>query len=168
MASALAGWDGGMGGFFSAPAASAGVNGPAAMNYGGTRGTTGGQFAQGSPLSSMLQKFDLPTILAQILQAGPQPDQAQLTSSMSDIANQETVAKNDLRNRFSGMGRPLSSTEFASSESQLADTFARARDSARANATKSGLSTYQTQLNPLVALLNSAQSYWPPPQSTAY
>jgi hypothetical protein len=162
-------WGGG--GYYNAGASKAGVYGPSAMGYNPQTGSgaypnqgqggAAGYAPMGSPLQAILGKVDLPTMLAQILQAGPQQDQVQLSSALSDIGSQEDVAKTDFRNRFAGMGRPISSTEFTSGEQQLVNSFSRARDAARANASRSGLQSYQAQLNPLVQLLMSSQAYWP-------
>ena len=154
-------YEGGMGGYANAAAGKAGVWGPAAMSYNPSQGMAPGAGLVGSPLEKILGKVDLPTMLAQILQAGPQQDQTQLTSALSDIGAQEETAKADFRNKFSGLGRPISSTEFTSGEQQIANSFSRARDAARANASRSGLQGYSSQINPLVQLLMSSQSYWP-------
>lgn len=120
---------------------------PANSAYGGFSGL-GGQ-----AMGKLAGNFDIASALTQILQQGIKPDQAMLDASMTDLGAQETTAKNDLRNRFSGLGRSLLSSEFASQEQQLLDTFGRARTSARANAQRAGLSNYQAQVSPLLTLL---------------
>lgn len=144
----------GMGGYYNANAAKAGVYGPAAMYY--TPGAGGG--GGGSPSFGGL---DLNSMLAQILQQGPGSDSALLESSLADIDAQQSESTNQLKNRFSGAGRPLSSTEYGSQESQLTNSFARARSAARANASQAGLQRYTTQLNPLLTILKMMQTEGP-------
>jgi hypothetical protein len=91
--------------------------------------------------------------LAKILEAGPQPDQTLLDSTLGDINAQQVNSTNTLKNRFSGAGRPLSSTEYGSQETQLTDAFNRSRTAARANANTAGLANYAATTNPLLAAL---------------
>jgi len=134
----------------------------------GTPGFSAG--AAGAKLDPTL----LQSMLAQILQQGPNMDALNvggggggdggLASSLGDIQSQEDRARTSLKSRFSGMGRPLSSTEYTSQEAELIDTFRRARDSARANSARIGmaqqqgsagvgLNQYQAQVNPLITVL---------------
>src|SRR3990170_2911771 len=109
----------------------------------------GGGGGGGSPWSGSgggnlnMGGFDVTNALVQILQQGPKASQEEL---------------NALIDRFSGMGRPLSSTEYSSQEQQLVDAFSRARQAAQATASKTGLAQYQSQLNPLLMLLRLFQS----------
>ena len=147
----------GLGGYMNPRAARAGIQGPAAMNYQET-----------SPVASIFRGMsgagpggagiNLQTMLTQLLQAGPQMDQSYLTSTMDDLAAQESRSRKDLQNRFSGLGRPLASSEYGSQEAELLDVFNRARGSARTNASRAGLDTYNAQANPLLKLLQLAQS----------
>jgi len=151
------GWDptsgiyGGLGGYYNPSAAKAGVGGPAAMSFnpGG-----GGQ-------SPQFPGMDINSMLAQILQQGPQPDQALLDSSLADLDAQQANATNQLKNRFSGAGRPLASTEYGSQESELLNAFNRSRSAARANASQAGLQKYSTTLNPLMMILKMMQTEGP-------
>jgi len=125
-------------------------------------------------LQSKLDPTLLQSMLAQILQQGPNMDALNvggggggdtgLSSALGDIQSQEDRARTSLQSRFSGMGRPLSSTEYTSQEAELIDTFRRARDSARANSARIGmaqqqgsagvgLNQYQAQVNPLITVL---------------
>lgn len=143
--------EGGLGGYYNAGAAKAGVWGPAAMSYyPGSSGGSGGLSGQGS---TMLGGMDITSMLAQILQQGPGSDQELLDSSMADIDQQQASSLNQLKNRFSGAGRPLSSTEYGSQESEMTSAFSRARSAARANASQAGLQRYATTLNPLLTVL---------------
>jgi hypothetical protein len=102
--------------------------------------------------------FDVTNALVQILQQGPKASPEELDALMGDLAARESTEKKALSDRFSGMGRPLSSTEYSSQEQQLVDAFNRARQAARATAAKTGLAQYQSQLNPLLMLLRLFQS----------
>lgn len=148
----------GMGGYYNANAAKAGVVGPAAMSY--VPGMTGasGMSGQGS---TMLGGMDITSMLAQILQAGAGSDQDLLNSSLADIDAQQSSSLNQLKNRFSGAGRPLSSTEYGSQESELTGAFSRARSAARANASQAGLQRYTTMLNPLLTVLKMMSAEGP-------
>lgn len=144
-----------LGGFFNQSAANSGVWGPAAM------GVVGAVPGGAKPKPSFPGGFDPSSMIAQILQQGPQPDQSLLSSSLSDIDAEQNVALNTLKNRFSGSGRPLASTEYGSQESELINAFSRARSAARANASRAGMQNYTTQLNPLMLLLRSMQEEGP-------
>lgn len=115
----------------------------------------------GGGLSPAMGGVDLNSMLSNILQQGPSPDAALLESSLGDIDAQQAESVNQLKNRFSGAGRPLASTEYGSQESQLANTFARARSAARANASQAGLQSYSARLNPLLTILKMMQTEGP-------
>ena len=102
--------------------------------------------------------FDITNALVQILQQGPKASSEELNALMGDLSARESTEKKALSDRFSGMGRPLSSTEYSSQEQQLVDAFSRARQAASATASKTGLAQYQAQLNPLLMLLRLFQS----------
>lgn len=165
-----------LGGYINADAAKRGISGPSALTYSSVPA------AGSSPVGKLLNvqapqqtggvpsanfgargagagkgALDYQTMLTQLLQAGPTLDQNYLTTSLEDLASQETRARKDLQSRFAGLGRPLSSSEYTDQESQLLDVFARARNSARTNASRAGLDIYNTSLNPLLKLLQLAQ-----------
>jgi len=169
-------YSGGLGGFYNENAAKAGVSGTTALNYGsmsGLAGLKGSGVDFGAMLAQILQQgpqtkaaptggttttgnfggVDVAGQLAKILGAGPQPDQGLLDASLGDINAQQTSSTSTLKNRFSGAGRPLSSTEYGSQETQLTDAFNRSRTAARANANTAGLANYAATTNPLLAAL---------------
>jgi len=124
----------------------------------------GGGGGGGSPWSGSgggnlnMGGFDITNALVQILQQGPKASQEELNALLGDLSSRESLEKKTLADRFSGMGRPLSSTEYSSQEQQLVDAFSRARQAAQATASKTGLAQYQSQLNPLLMLLRLFQS----------
>lgn len=145
--------------YYNPNAAAMGISGPLSMSvpYGGG----GGGSALGGGGSALMGGLDLTSMLAQILQQGPSPDSALLESSMGDIDAQQQSTLNTLKNRFSGTGRPLSSTEYGSQESELLNAFSRARSAARANASQAGLSSYAAKINPLLSIIKLMQTESP-------
>jgi len=144
----------GLGGYFDARAAKAGISGPAAMSYGKSLDAGGTYGASGS---SPLPGYDFQTALAQLLQQGPQSDQTMLNATLGDLDTQQNNALSALKNRFSGLGRSTLSSEYASQEDQTMKGFQQARKSAQVAANQSGQNRFSMSVSPLMQLLQLMQ-----------